>query len=331
MVKERRQKLWLMAIAAIVLIAGGSTAGTLVFLSSDKQQQSQMRLATASPSAKPSDQPSGLPSASPTTAPTSMPSEYPSMVPTSSPTKTPTSSPTATPTDPPTSTPTFAPSLPPTPEPAFAPVPNAVANQITTFYAIGDVPYSSSQAKELQRQMRSLASDAEFLIHVGDLRKSSGTCLQSEYEEVASILQLSHVPVFIILGDNDFNDCPNPDEGLQFWKDSFLNFESRHWTHNFNIQHQDGRPENFAFEHKGTLFIGLNLVGGRVHSKSEWNTRLTEQVDWTKDLISGVNDVDRVVIFGHGKNPMNTNDQMCDFSDHSPANTFQHVRCVRTS
>jgi len=88
------------------------------------------------------------------------------------------------------------------------------------------------------------------------------------------------------------------------WKDEFLGFETRHWSHSFDIQRQSGRQETFSFEHKGTLFIGLNLVGGTVLKLSEWNSRLSDQVNWTKILIrdyvtSTSPQTGRIVIFGH--------------------------------
>lgn len=63
------------------------------------------------------------------------------------------------------------------------------------------------------------------------------------------------------------------------------------------------RPENhtecFAFLHKKTLFIGLNLVGGTVQSSSEWQRRLTWQIQWTKSLILQYTQANAVVILGH--------------------------------
>jgi hypothetical protein len=86
-----------------------------------------------------------------------------------------------------------------------------------------------------------------------------------------------------------------------------VGFESRYWNHSFVIQRMDGRPETFSFVHKKTLFIGLNIVGGSVHDPSEWKTRLTSEVEWTKSLILNYNasstDVGRVIIFGHA-NPV---------------------------
>jgi hypothetical protein len=100
------------------------------------------------------------------------------------------------------------------------------------------------------------------------------------------------------------SDCPNIDEGFIYWNQEFVDFENRYWSHDFGVTYQPGRRENFSFELKRTLFIGLNIVGGRVESSSEWTTRLTEEVEWTKGLIREYDgrhsgSVGRVVIFGH--------------------------------
>jgi Calcineurin-like phosphoesterase len=174
----------------------------------------------------------------------------------------------------------------------------------TIFYGIGDVPYTSRQAIELADQMEELPKDAEFVIHVGDLlnRKKGEPCPESDYTLAADILRISHAPVFVVLGDNDWNDCINRDEALGFWKKHLLKFESRYWNHSFDIIRQPRRLENFAFSHNGTLFIGLNIVGGAVQSESEWYTRLTDEVSWTMGLIRNFRDalaptVGRVAIF----------------------------------
>ncbi len=72
----------------------------------------------------------------------------------------------------------------------------------TRFYAIGDVPYTSKEARELKVQIDNLPQDAEFVIHVGDIRsaKNGKKCEIQEYHEVAAILNQSHAPVFLVLG-----------------------------------------------------------------------------------------------------------------------------------
>lgn len=205
----------------------------------------------------------------------------------------------------------LSPSTPLAATPAFPKITlGGPQEQVTTFYAIGDVPYTPREAEEIEVQIRNIPSDAEFVIHVGDLRSSDQTnplCLEEEYILAAEIFKKSHAPVFVILGDNEI-ECSNPTEGMQFWNKHFLRFDSRHWNHTFDIQRQPGRPYNFAFVHKKTLFIGLNIIGLPVRDAREWEVRLTEEVEWTKELIryySGVlGETGRVVIFGHANPSM---------------------------
>jgi hypothetical protein len=168
----------------------------------------------------------------------------------------------------------------------------------------GDVPYTAADAVRLEEQMLNIPEDARFVIHVGDLRSAIDNldCKRSDYTDVASIFRLSKVPVFVIMGDNDWNDCPNRNQGWNFWQNEFNGFDTKYWDHTFQVVRQPFRTENFAFVDQGTLFIGLNIVGGFVQSQNEWETRLTDQVEWTMDLIREYNPTDRVgsvVIFGH--------------------------------
>lgn len=116
-----------------------------------------------------------------------------------------------------------------------------------------------------------------------------------------------------LLTDNEWNDCPNVFEAYDHWITVFGNFED-HWDHSFNVIRQDSRGENFAFVHQRTLFVGLNLVGGRVHRPLEWEERLSDQVEWIKQLVSSrilsdPSQADTVVIFGHA----NPSDDHSDF------------------
>jgi predicted phosphodiesterase len=184
----------------------------------------------------------------------------------------------------------------------------------TTFYVLGDLPYSENQAYTLKQQMNELPSDAEFVVHVGDIRSSTGKpkCRRSEYRNVAKLLLRSHAPVFVIRGDNDWTDCPNREEAHEYWNDEFLWFENK-WDHNLVVNRENGREENFSFVHKHTLFVGLCIVGGEPEDRAdntEWSYRLSDQADWTIRLIRRYqqqlqNDYDdsslvgRVVLFGH--------------------------------
>jgi predicted phosphodiesterase len=176
----------------------------------------------------------------------------------------------------------------------------------------GDVPYNARDAVKLEEQMSTIPEDARFVIHLGDLRSANEglDCVRSDYTDVASILRLSRAPVFAVIGDNDWNDCPNRNQGRNFWENEFNGFDTKYWNHTFQVVRQPERTENFAFVDQGTLFIGLNIVGGLVHDRNEWETRLTDQVKWTKNLIREYNPTDRVgsvVIFGHANPTQNHN------------------------
>jgi hypothetical protein len=107
--------------------------------------------------------------------------------------------------------------------------------------------------------------------------------------------------------DNEWNDCPNVNQGYAHWNSVFGNFDEN-WTHDFDVFRPADRPENFTFLHKQTLYIGLNLVGGRIQHGEEWSTRFQEQLEWVRELVDSYvanadTDTDttnkRVVLFGH--------------------------------
>jgi hypothetical protein len=90
------------------------------------------------------------------------------------------------------------------------------------------------------------------------------------------------------------------DEALILWRATFGSFED-HWNHSFQVLRQTNRTENFSFVHKKTLFIGLNLVGGKVHDPVEWKTRLTDNANWMIELLKEYtgDTIKSVVLFGH--------------------------------
>lgn len=108
--------------------------------------------------------------------------------------------PTVLPTQAPSTLPTL--SLSPSSQPTTTASPTAEPVE-TTFYAVGDVPYRDSEKIELAEHMLAIPDDAEFLIHVGDIRSGDNEtelCKFEDYEEVRDILLRSPVPVFIIPG-----------------------------------------------------------------------------------------------------------------------------------
>lgn len=173
------------------------------------------------------------------------------------------------------------------------------ATESVVFYAMGDVPYAPAEDEQLPRQIEEIPDDAQFVVHVGDIKRGSVPCDESVYNKVFAMLAQSKAPVFIIPGDNEWNDCGDPEQAWHLWEKYFQRFDRR-WMHRLPVYRQLEREENFSFVTGGVLFIGLNLVGGRVHDSEEWQTRHAQDLEWTRRNLSVFgDDVSSLVIFGH--------------------------------
>jgi hypothetical protein len=157
--------------------------------------------------------------------------------------------------------------------------------QTLRFSAIGCGPYAPEEEQLLAHYVDLVNRDdqSDFFVHQGDIVTGKNKQWpESQYAKVAGILRQSTRPTFVVLGDNEWNDLTNPDEGLAFWNRNFRNFE-QHFPQVDRLEKQAERPENFAFVMKGVLVLGLNIVGGRVHDKVEWKTRLQHDADWVRE------------------------------------------------
>eukprot|EP00586_Coscinodiscus_wailesii_P002469 CAMPEP_0172481308 /NCGR_PEP_ID=MMETSP1066-20121228/7050_1 /TAXON_ID=671091 /ORGANISM="Coscinodiscus wailesii, Strain CCMP2513" /LENGTH=327 /DNA_ID=CAMNT_0013243449 /DNA_START=244 /DNA_END=1227 /DNA_ORIENTATION=- len=171
------------------------------------------------------------------------------------------------------------------------------------FYVMGDIPYDSKEAILLAEQIDDLDpenDDVEFIVHLGDIMKAR-KCSTSEYSKVQSILLKAPVPVFIVPGDNDWNDCPAPGDAWNNWKTHFMRFDQRWNNRIWGVGRQRKRTENFVFLHRGVLFIGVHLVGGDVHEE-EWGVRHAQSLRWTRNCLKRYSEhFDAVVLLGHAK------------------------------
>ncbi|MDF1744016.1 MAG: hypothetical protein P1V19_09975 [Gimesia sp.] len=192
--------------------------------------------------------------------------------------------------------------------------PESAPQTRVTFYAMGDVPYKPEEDTLLPRQIAELPKDAEFVIHVGDIKGGKAACDEAVYQKVSGMLSQSRAPVFIIPGDNEWNDCMNPDQAWQFWDQYFMRFDRR-WRHTLPVFRQLEREENFSFVKGGVLFVGINLVGGKIHDAAEWKQRHADDLDWVRrNLRRYGNEVTSLVLFGHAKPIAAHNDFFVPFS-----------------
>lgn len=70
----------------------------------------------------------------------------------------------------------------------------------------------------------------KFIVHVGDIKAGWTDCNAEKYSDVAEIfahesnqLHYDTRDVFFAIGDNDWNDCDDPDSALSYWMNAFGN------------------------------------------------------------------------------------------------------------
>jgi len=153
------------------------------------------------------------------------------------------------------------------------------------FTVIGDGPRPESDWPLLERYFEEEDvhhNRSAFMLHVGDICAGTDRLPESYYERVAALFSTSPIPIVIVPGDNEWNDLDDPDEGWAYWERHFLGFEER-FPDAPDLRHQPGRPENVAWVTQGVLFVGINLVGGRVHDAEEWKRRHADNVVWVRE------------------------------------------------
>lgn len=189
-----------------------------------------------------------------------------------------------------------------------------------SFSAVGDGPRADADWAILRSQLERVDKDGRsaFLIHLGDITKGTDVLPEPYYVRVATLLKESKTPVFIVPGDNEWNDLDNPAQGWEFWTRHFMGFDE-HFPKAPRPARQRTRPENFAFELRGVLFVGLNLVGGAVHDSAEWATRHGDNVAWVKEQFAAHPDVRAAVICAQARPAEKQEDFFAPFCDAAEA------------
>ncbi|MBL7648565.1 MAG: metallophosphoesterase [Candidatus Hydrogenedentes bacterium] len=152
-----------------------------------------------------------------------------------------------------------------------------------TFAATGDGPRGEEDWTLLPQYFAAEKADgrARYLIHVGDLCKGSQLFDAAYSAKVADLYRQSSIPVILVPGDNEWNDQANPDAAWALWEKHFLRF-SEQFPESPKLNRQEGRPENIAWMDGGVLFVGINIVSGRMHDVEEWGYRHRANADWVE-------------------------------------------------
>ena len=171
------------------------------------------------------------------------------------------------------------------------------------FYVLSDEPYDMTDLQQLTRDLEGLPKDAEFVVHLGNANGSEQSqCEEYGFERAAAVLKECPVPMFVITGDKDWAACGSrsaAEEALRYWNNNFRQFD-KNWDHKFDVHYQGSVAGNFAFLHKGVLFLSVNIVD-TVTEPEEMTDRHERNVMWTKEQMREYDQSQyrAVVIFGH--------------------------------
>jgi hypothetical protein len=184
-----------------------------------------------------------------------------------------------------------------------------------SFSVMGDVPRGAAEIVILDSQIVNLntQSTSKFSFHLGDFKRGSEPCDEAVYERVSSQLQKINQPVFMLMGDNEWNDCENPETAWDYWFKHFSIFENR-WDHHLQVDHQIEQIDNFAFNYGGVLFLGLNVVGSRIHDQVIWDTIESNDIIWMRRNIENSH-ADALVIVAQANPALNHPNLLTTFQE----------------
>ncbi len=192
---------------------------------------------------------------------------------------------------------------------------NNSLNDLVQFSITGDAPYDLLGNTTLTERLESHVienneqSYADFLMHVGDIRPGPDTtnpldvCSIGYYTRAKQALDLSTKDAYILIGDNEWNDCPTPFSALTNWNNTFLSF-NQGFKNKFQVNEQVGRPENISYISNSVLFITINQVGGAMAMQdiNNWAQRMTDNANWiTENITKYKNFVQTCVIYAHSR------------------------------
>lgn len=165
------------------------------------------------------------------------------------------------------------------------------------FAAIGDMPYSAYERREMPRLLELIADEhPEFIIHAGDIKLSSDPCTDALYLDRLALFNDSRVPLIYTPGDNEWSDCSRVSAGhfdelerLDKLRRVFFSEPRSLGQRTIPVERQSTEsPENLRWRLGPVLFLSLNVPGpnnnfgpGRA-PKQEFLDRTSRLIDWLK-------------------------------------------------
>lgn len=165
------------------------------------------------------------------------------------------------------------------------------------FAAIGDMPYSEYERREMPHFLDLIADeDPEFIIHAGDIKHSSDPCTDELIADRLALLNDARVPLIYTPGDNEWNDCSRISAGhydelerLNKLRSVFFAEPRSLGQRTIPVEQQSTEsPENLRWRLGPVLLLTINVPGpnnnfgpGRT-PKQEFLDRTPRVIDWLK-------------------------------------------------
>ncbi|GJM63099.1 metallophosphoesterase [Persicobacter diffluens] len=159
---------------------------------------------------------------------------------------------------------------------------------IANFAVMGDCPYDEPGKRLAYNRMKAhllennQKSQADFLIHVGDIKRGAYPCDTAYFEDAIGLLADSKISPYMIIGDNEWNDCEDQDAALSLWHHTFDSLNGA-FVKKFQARTQATVPTNMAFLHGEVLFMSVHQVSGKMRSAEEWRARAERNAQWIKE------------------------------------------------
>lgn len=184
-----------------------------------------------------------------------------------------------------------------------------------SFFVSGDYPYAENELAILLNHIELIngsSIEGEFFLHLGDITRYEG-CFEQRYIGVANAVKTLNIPGFVLVGDNEWIDCPKWNNSATIeqgwaWYDKYLSNLDEFFEYPWDLKRQEIRNENWAFVYKGVLFIGLNMPGGAYINVMD---RFYDNNEWVLQQLNNP-DVRAAVVFGHSGPHSGLNDYFFD-------------------
>jgi hypothetical protein len=144
---------------------------------------------------------------------------------------------------------------------ATAPAPVAPAAAAFRIGLIGDTGYSShDDAKLLKVRASANASGLAFVVHDGDTQYGGTPCSDDRLRQVKAVFN-GFTTLVYTPGDNEWQDCPDPDGRLPAIRRIYFSIATSLGTHPIPQVRQPGVPENARWDEGGVVFATLDVPG----------------------------------------------------------------------